>query len=606
MLQMKSGKERAQEQNLSRRMRDAYQRLEGLLGRDSRAGMSGPTAPQEALEKMAVTVEELRVVSEQLRQQNQALAEAGRRYQELFQYAPDAHVRTDTAGVIQEANRAAARLLHVPQAFLVGKPLFLFIVHERRGQFYAQMDALLERGGPKRWRTRLRPRPSTQGTDDEPFEVDISMSALRDGTGQATGIQWAIREAIEEGEAQQREPSRSGRHAEDLMVVNQVSRELSATLDVEAATERLLREVTQAIDAEGASVWLWDKREGDHLLCRALVHGGERLPSDDLRLERGQGVAGWAAENGESVVIPCSAEDDRFFSGIDAQTGLSTNSLLAVPLEVHGKALGVVEVVNKSGDVFSAADLFLIETLAASAAIAIHNAQLIAELEARNGDLAAFAHTVAHDINSTLGLVVGYADALAFNLDSLPREELRSHLQTVRKQGHRISRIVDELLLLAEVREADAAREPLDMASILADVLDRLGSKVEENGAEIEMPETWPVALGYGPWIEEVWVNYLSNALKYGGRPPHVELGAEQVDEGVRFWVQDGGPGIPPEKRKDLFRPFTERSSIKEGHGLGLSIVRRIVEKLGGEVGVDNTPGHGATFWFTLPAASET
>jgi signal transduction histidine kinase len=124
--------------------------------------------------------------------------------------------------------------------------------------------------------------------------------------------------------------------------------------------------------------------------------------------------------------------------------------------------------------------------------------------------------------------------------------------------------------------------------------------------------------MGYAPWVEEVWVNYLSNAIKYGGKPPQVELsatlfstscasGGEMRENMVYFWVRDNGDGLTPDDQARLFTPFTRLDQIRaRGHGLGLSIVRRIVEKLGGQVGVQSTgePGQGSTFFFTLPAAS--
>jgi two-component system sensor histidine kinase/response regulator len=111
--------------------------------------------------------------------------------------------------------------------------------------------------------------------------------------------------------------------------------------------------------------------------------------------------------------------------------------------------------------------------------------------------------------------------------------------------------------------------------------------------------------MGYAPWIEEVWVNYLSNAMKYGGRPPLVELGAmEQPDAMVRFWVRDNGEGLSLDEQSRLFTPYTQLHLVRaRGHGLGLSIVLRIVKKLGGEVGVESQVGHGSTFAFTLPLA---
>jgi len=124
------------------------------------------------------------------------------------------------------------------------------------------------------------------------------------------------------------------------------------------------------------------------------------------------------------------------------------------------------------------------------------------------------------------------------------------------------------------------------------------------------------MALGYMPWVEEIWVNYLSNAIKYGGRPPRLELGADplpnpppQAGEGlgggmIRFWVRDHGAGLTPEDQARLFTPFTRLDQVRvKGHGLGLSIVRRIVEKLGGQVGVESQVGQGSTFSFTLPGA---
>jgi len=119
------------------------------------------------------------------------------------------------------------------------------------------------------------------------------------------------------------------------------------------------------------------------------------------------------------------------------------------------------------------------------------------------------------------------------------------------------------------------------------------------------VPDAWPVAVGYGPWIEEVWANYLSNAIMYGGSSPRIELGADvQADGMVRFWVRDYGPGISADQQQHLFIPFTQLAqSSANGHGLGLSIVRRIMNKLGGEVGVESNgvPGQGSRFFFTLP-----
>lgn len=229
-----------------------------------------------------------------------------------------------------------------------------------------------------------------------------------------------------------------------------------------------------------------------------------------------------------------------------------------------------------------------------------------AELEARNEELDAFAHTVAHDLKNPLQHLVGYAELLVDDFKALPMEVQQEALSTIVATADRMNNIIGELLLLSEVRRGEIATEPLDMGAIVTAAQERLRYLIDQHDAEIVTPETWPAASGHAAWIEEVWSNYLSNAIKYGGDPPQVELGAtSQPDDTVRFWVRDNGQGLTAEEQARLFTPFTRLHQVKaEGHGLGLSIVQRIMDKLGGEVGVDSEPGEGSTFFFTLPSAA--
>jgi signal transduction histidine kinase len=249
---------------------------------------------------------------------------------------------------------------------------------------------------------------------------------------------------------------------------------------------------------------------------------------------------------------------------------------------------------------------------AITVALARHNdlmelRRLNSELEAQNADLDAFAHTVAHDLKSPLALIVGLADILITYYTDQLDSSIQECLQMVLQNAFKTSNVVDELLLLAEIRNTAAIIVPLDMAPIVAEARQRMEHLIDSHQAKLDSPDTWPRALGYGPWIEEVWVNYISNAVQYGGPQPHVELGAtEHTDGTVSFWVRDTGPGIPEEAQSELFSPFTQLQQVRtSGYGLGLSITRRIVEKLGGHVGVESKVGQGSTFFFTLPSASD-
>ena len=224
-------------------------------------------------------------------------------------------------------------------------------------------------------------------------------------------------------------------------------------------------------------------------------------------------------------------------------------------------------------------------------------------LQNRNEELDTFARTVAHDLKSPLGNIIGFSEYVQArpNLSETTRTDF---INTIVRNAFKMDSIIDELLLLAKVRVGGVPLQPLDMGRITSEALHRLTFVVAESHAAIYAPDHWPTAVGYAPWAEEVWMNYLSNAIKYGGQPPHIQLGGERQADGlVRFWVKDDGAGLPAELEAQLFQPFPQLSTVRAtGHGLGLSIARQIVEKMGGQVGVDNTPV-GCRFWFTLPAA---
>ncbi|HNT74846.1 MAG TPA: hybrid sensor histidine kinase/response regulator [Anaerolineae bacterium] len=257
-------------------------------------------------------------------------------------------------------------------------------------------------------------------------------------------------------------------------------------------------------------------------------------------------------------------------------------------------------------------------------------AQMNEELRVRNEELDAFAHTVAHDLKNPLGLISGYTELLSVDADILSATDIRFYTDSIMRGVQKMHTIINNLLLLASARRMDVQPQPMAMAEVVASALERLSHEIEQQQATLSLPETWPTALGLAPWIEEVWANYISNALKYGGHPdegipPHVELGYTLLEEEaailgevcfnpksqipnpaskICFWVKDNGAGLTPAEQVRLFTPFVRLDQARiKGHGLGLSIVRRIIERLDGEVGVVSELGRGSIFYFTLPRA---
>jgi two-component system, sensor histidine kinase and response regulator len=249
------------------------------------------------------------------------------------------------------------------------------------------------------------------------------------------------------------------------------------------------------------------------------------------------------------------------------------------------------------------------------------------ELEKRNAELNSFSRMVAHDLKSPVGGIFNLLEIIKSQCEkgTLVTKQQIEWINKIAQLSQKVLKIIDALLLLAGIAgRQEVVIHPLsNMSLLIHQVLkQRLADQLTQCSGEVVIADHFPLAVGYAPWVEEIWVNYLSNGLKYGGQPPRLEVGADEIppdspakeevegnrSEGgkegglIRFWVRDNGQGLSPEMQNKLFIAFTRLHKHSEGQGLGLSIVRQIVEKLGGTVGVESEVGQGSVFYFTLPA----
>lgn len=467
-----------------------------------------------------------------------------------------------------------------------------------------------------------------------------------------------------------------------LTALYQASAALVSTLDYEEVLDRILEQIVTLVPCDAANVMLVEGNVARVFRGYGYERFGVATTLRDIEFEISQ-VRGLAImrETLQPLTIPDVRHSEFWVYSRPEQHWI--RSYIGVPVHLRGRLLGYLSVLSATPDFYTDEDALRLESLAQQAAVAIDNAylyqqaqleieerqraeqelqrhrehleelviertadlqQALAQLEAEImerehliADLRAFSHTVAHDLKNPLTVMMGYSSLLIEALSGASPEAgfAKTLLTTTEKMKH----IVEELLLFANVRQAEIVSVPLDMAAIVAEVQMRMMPLLTNTNAQLEVPVAWPVAMGHAAWVEEVWVNYISNALKYGGHPaegipPHVVLGytildaefaivedagaATMLTQNLRFkiqkpaskvifWVRDHGPGISPEAQAQLFVPFSRLETARvPGHGLGLSIVKRIVEKLGGEVGVASERGQGALFYFTLPVEAPT
>lgn len=225
-------------------------------------------------------------------------------------------------------------------------------------------------------------------------------------------------------------------------------------------------------------------------------------------------------------------------------------------------------------------------------------------LETTNSELDAFNHTIAHDLKHPLTIINGYAHLLT-DEDLTP--EGRRMLYTIPKVVDSMVEMIDGLLQLAKLRDADELRTEVNMNTALQKALARF-----DNSRDQITIEELPSALGHEAWMTEVFANLINNALKYmpEDRTPLVRVRGIRQGKTVRYEVIDNGIGIKPEDQQRIFEMFTRITDENhrvayKGLGIGLSIVKRVIQRQGGEAGVTSKPGEGSTFWFTLPTATE-
>lgn len=344
----------------------------------------------------------------------------------------------------------------------------------------------------------------------------------------------------------------------------------------------------------------------DDFMVRAMIRG--------LLGEVGYTVVGEAVNGYEAVEMTQQHKPDIVLMDIDmpGMDGIEATRRISeacpTPVVIL-TAYDTPDLISRAGQAGAGAYLVKLPNaheLDRAITIAISRFEDLVELRRLNIELDTFARTVAHHLKTPLALVSQHVGLLVdeFSL----AEEPYQLISAIAHQTEKMSHIVDELLLLAGMRKSNIELAELNMGRIVSEVQRRLSGLILEYNAQIKLPSQWPSAMGHAPWVEEIWANYLSNAIKYGGKPPVVRLGATKRSDGVvRFWVRDNGLGLQLKEREDLFTPFTRLThGDVPGYGLGLSIVKRIVGRLGGQVGIesDGVPGEGCLFYFTLPARS--
>ena len=226
-----------------------------------------------------------------------------------------------------------------------------------------------------------------------------------------------------------------------------------------------------------------------------------------------------------------------------------------------------------------------------------------AQLESSNTALTQFAYIASHDLQEPLRMVVGYVQLLEKRLAGKLDAETREFMGFAVGGALRMQQLIHDILLYSRVSTRGEPLAPVDSAAALKEALASLAGRIAETGAEVEAPSL-PIVMADRTQLAQLFQNLIGNAIKFCQvHAPRIRVGATQEARRWRFSVTDNGIGIAPEYRGQLFAIFKRLHTQREypGTGVGLAICKRIVERHGGEIGIDAAPGGGSVFWFTLP-----
>jgi len=406
------------------------------------------------------------------------------------------------------------------------------------------------------------------------------------------------------------------RRNRELAALNKTGWAITSSLDLDEVLTVAMAEARTTLDAEAASVLLY---EGP---THELVFAASASPESEIlvgtRMPATAGIAGWALEKAQPVLVRDVQCDPRFYTDIDDLTGMTTRSLLAVPLVCKGKRIGVIEAINRSGRAFDEHDLDLLTTLAGSAAIAIENARLYeAEREQRklleqsqaqlvqSEKLAAtgrMAASLAHEINNPLQAIHNSLQLmLSFPLEP---DEQQEYLQMANDEVKQLMGMITRTLDFA--RRPLQTAEPTNVNSGIEKVLALANKYLQHRHIAIQRDLTsgLPTVLAAPDELEQVFLNLVLNAVDAmpEGGTLHISSHMTQ-DGGLAVSFADTGHGIAPEHADHVFEPFF--STKETGTGLGLSVSYNVVQRHGGEISFQSKPDEGATFTVWLPALEE-
>ncbi len=385
------------------------------------------------------------------------------------------------------------------------------------------------------------------------------------------------------------------------------------TFEFSEIIQRILEQIQRVIPYDTASVWRVDGNQ-------QFIIGGIDLPSEikipgTVFIANDENSAYRIIQGEVPYILNNNVQEELADFQMEPHTYIQ--SWLAIPLKTRGKVIGLITLDGRKKNQFNEHHAALAVTFANQVAIALENARLfsdlqaelgirknlITELESKNAELERFTYTVSHDLKSPLFTIRGFLGYLEQDALSGSRERLTGDIQRITDATEKMNRLLNELLELSRIGRIRNESTSIPFEKIVQEAAELVYGQISERGIELHIEPNLPVVDGDYPRLVEVLQNLLDNAAKFMGdqKGPRIEVGQQgEVDGSPVFYVRDNGVGISPEHFERVFGLFNKLDPKTDGTGIGLALVKRIIEVHGGKIWVESEVRKGTTFFFTL------
>lgn len=375
-----------------------------------------------------------------------------------------------------------------------------------------------------------------------------------------------------------------------------ISRELASELDLNILLSKIVTAAAEVSDAEEASILMYDPIK-EELYFQAATNLDTQLKRG-MKVPIEKSIAGWIVEHQDPLIVDDPQSDTRHFDHIGEITNIKVHSLLGIPLLTKRDIIGVLEVINKKDGEFTAEDQDVLLALGGQASVAIENSRLF-----QQSDL---IEEFVHELRTPLSALSAAAHLLK-NKRVSEQQKWRM-IEILEEEIDTLNDMSSSFLDLArlETGRKQYNVQQFNFSELLFECHGIMESEARKNGIgfKLELPENLPPMRGDRSKLKQALINLLNNAIKYNKEKGDITLSCRATEDEFVITVSDTGIGIPLKDTSKIFEKFYRVPDHREeipGTGLGLSVVKQIINGHGGHINVDSEVNVGTTFTIYLP-----